>query len=342
MWMINAADRGILPDYLIRMGIRHLDRMRLRQENRGSSEARQQALSQLIDLMDKSTIAVETRKANQQHYELPPEFFIRVLGSHLKYSGCYWPDGCPSLDQAEANMLEMTCERAEIRDGLEILDLGCGWGSLSLWMASHYPNSRILAVSNSTPQRKFIQKRASDRNLSNLEVKTADINVFDTGRRFDRVVSVEMFEHMRNWRKLLQNIDGWLKSKGKLFVHIFTHRAYAYLFETEGDHNWMGRHFFTGGIMPSDGLLYHFQDHLTIESHWRVDGRHYQKTAEAWLKNLDTQRQVLLPIMADVYGRDNAARWLRRWRIFFMACAELWGFRKGKEWQVSHYRLRKK
>lgn len=336
------AERGWLPDRLIRFGIRRLDRMRLSEISTAETQTAQAAKQRFIEAIRQSPIAIETNKANEQHYELPPEFFEIVLGRHLKYSSAFWSDKTATLDQAEELMLEMTCQRAELSDGHTILELGCGWGSLSLWMARHYPRSQIVAVSNSRPQKEFIDARIAQQGLKNLRIIPSDMNGFDPGARFDRVVSVEMIEHMRNWPLLLQRIAGWLNPGGKLFLHYFAHKEAAYTFEIEEDDDWMGRYFFTGGMMPSEDLLYHLQDHLEIESHWRVNGVHYQKTADAWLDNLDTNRRQILPVMQNVYGTRNALRWLQRWRIFFMACSELWGYNRGEEWVVSHYRLKKR
>ena len=338
---LALAEKGLMPDWLARKGIRGLIRQRLREERLGSATANRRGLDHVIDELRASPIAIHPEKANEQHYEVPPEFFLQVLGKHLKYSGCLWPDGVSSLDQAEAAMLKLTCERAGLEDGQQILELGCGWGSLTIWMAEHYPSARILAMSNSGPQREFIMARATKRGLRNLEVITSDINDFETDLRFDRIVSVEMFEHVRNYEQLLRRISNWLKDDGSLFVHIFCHRHFAYPFETEGADNWMGRHFFTGGLMPSKELLNHFNRDLVVEEQWQVDGTHYSKTARAWLKNLDNRRPQIDPILAETYGTAQRTKWRVRWRLFFMACEELFGFRDGQEWLVAHYRFKK-
>lgn len=333
---IELMERRLVPDWLTRIGIRRLLAERLRSEEQRIGDK-----EQLIRELRHSPIALHTRQANEQHYELPPDFFQQVLGRHLKYSGCYWPDEMTTLDEAEAAMLALTCERAQLADGQEILELGCGWGSLSLWMAEHYPRSRIVAVSNSRDQRLYIEEQCRRGGIDNVQVLTADMNDFYTDRRFDRVVSVEMFEHMRNYRELLSRINAWLRPGGVLFVHIFSHRRFAYPFETTGDDNWMGRYFFTGGIMPSHDLLFHFQEDLSLDAHWRIDGRHYQRTAEAWLARQDRRRDEILALFRRVYETRQAERWFQRWRVFFMACAELFGYREGEEWGISHYRFRK-
>jgi len=338
---IDLMERGYVPDWLTRIGIRRLLAERLRGAATDDDRARETALARLEAELRAGPIALHTGAANEQHYEVPAGFFQKVLGPRLKYSSCWWPDEVRDLKIAEAAMLALSCERAELGFGQDILELGCGWGSLTLWMAELYPDSRIVAVSNSRSQRQFIEARCRERGFGNVQVITADMNDFSIDRRFDRVVSVEMFEHMRNYQALMGRIRAWLKPGGKLFAHVFAHRRLAYPFEAEGDDNWMGRYFFTGGLMPSRDLLPRFRGDLTLEEQWHFDGRHYQRTLEAWLANQDRHRDEIMALFRETYGPEQADRWFQRWRVFFMACAELFGYRHGEEWGVSHYRFGK-
>lgn len=334
---LDAVERGLIPDIVTRAAIRRLCEQRLLDCDRGNDIANSRALQAFVESMRAGPIAPVPEKANEQHYELPPEFFATVLGPHRKYSSCFWSTAETSLAEAEAASLEITCQRAELADGQDVLELGCGWGSLSLWMAERFRNSRITAVSNSAPQRRFIETEAASRGLTNLHVITADMNQFAAeSHRFDRVVSVEMFEHMRNYERLLERIASWLRPDGRLFVHHFCHRQFAYPFETDGDANWMGRYFFTGGLMPNENMLRQFHRHMTVVQQWRWSGTHYQRTSEAWLANLDAHRRDVLPILESTYGRGAARRWFHRWRLFFLAVAELFGYAEGTEWLVSH------
>jgi cyclopropane-fatty-acyl-phospholipid synthase len=335
--LIDLAEDRRFPDPLIRLGIRHLVRQRLKEERFDDPEAQSERYQRLLGELRSSKIALDTDLANAQHYEVPASFYQLVLGSHLKYSSCYWEKGAQDLDDAEYDMLELYAQRARLEDGQDVLDLGCGWGSFTLWAARRYPNSTFTAVSNSSSQRAFIEGQAAAAGLTNVSVITADVNDLELRRSFDRIVSVEMFEHVRNYALLLNRISGWLKEDGKLFVHIFCHRNLLYPFEAEGDSNWMARYFFTSGLMPASDTLLHFQDDLRIERRWNLSGANYQKTAKAWLDNLDRRQDEVADALEAVYGKRDLQRWVQRWRMFFMACEELFGYRGGTEWLVCHY-----
>lgn len=338
MHLSAAAEQGRVPDWLVRRGIRKLLNTRRRDLE---SQSPGLTIARLHAAVASQPIAVSTHAANDQHYEVPAQFYESVLGPRLKYSCCYWEHGTATLAEAEDNSLRITAEHAELADGMNILELGCGWGSLSLWMAEKYPQSRITSVSNSHSQRRFIEATARDRGITNLDVVTADINVFRSIEAFDRVVSVEMFEHMRNHERLLDSIDSWLRPDGKLFVHVFCHRTTPYLFETDGAQNWMGRHFFTGGMMPSEDWLPGCSEQLHVDKQWQWNGSHYAKTCRVWLDNLDAAAEDLQPIFTKTYGRPDAIRWRQRWRMFFMACEELFATDGGNEWYVAHYLFKK-
>ncbi len=341
---IQMAEKSLIPDILMRQGIRYLSEKRLHDIDADDCEKSIDNLNAFISAMNDAPIALVPELANAQHYELPEKFFALCLGEHRKYSSCYWLPETNSLSEAEANALSLTCEHADLTDGHHILELGCGWGSLTLWMAARYQKSTIIAVSNSHSQREYIMATASIRGLKNIRVITCDMNSFNPQEHgieqsFDRVVSVEMFEHMRNHKVLYRKIHDWLIPGGKFFMHIFVHRSTPYLFEIQGDDDWMSQFFFSGGMMPSDDLPLHFQEYMKLEKRWRWNGTHYEKTANAWLDNMDKHRHEIDVILKHTYGIDNAEIWRNRWRIFYMACAELFGYKNGQEWWVTHYRF---
>jgi cyclopropane-fatty-acyl-phospholipid synthase len=338
-WYESPLEQGWLPDALIRYGIRRLCRAKLRELAAGGPAAVQERFHAFWQECRESPLAIETDAANEQHYEVPAEFFALWLGPERKYSCGYWPTASTTLAESEIAMLDLTAARAQLADGQAILDLGCGWGAFTLYAAQRFPRSRILAVSNSPPQRRFIEAELIRRGLTNVEVRTADINHFDPGERFHRIVSVEMLEHVRNHRHLLQRARTWLPDDGLFFIHIFCHRVHAYPYELRDPNDWMTRYFFQGGMMPSFDWLLHEADHFRVQRRWLIEGTHYQRTLEAWLVNLDRQREAALDVLARAEGEHDAQRWFVRWRVFLMACAEFFGLHAGTEWMVGHYLL---
>jgi len=342
MFYDNLLEKNKIPDFLIRIGIRNLLKQRLKEEGKGNQQAQQKHLEKLIAELKSSPIAVNTSEANEQHYELPTQFYQYCLGKHLKYSSGFWNSNVKNIDTSEKDMLELTCFRADLQNDQEVLELGCGWGSLSLYMAAKFEESNFTVISNSRTQKIYIDEQAKLRDIKNLNVITADINDFNIDKKFDRLVSVEMFEHLRNYQLLFKKIAAVLKDDAKMFVHVFTHKTFAYKFEVKNESDWMSKFFFTGGIMPSNNLFSYFNDDLVVKNKWVVNGLHYSKTSEAWLKNMDQHKAEIMPIFENTYGKQKAVKWWVYWRIFYMACAELWGYKKGEEWMVCHYLFTKK
>ena len=344
--VIDSMERGWIPDWAIRLGIGRLCSGRLSNYVAQSAQTLQDNEQIYLKELMRSPVAVHTKDANQQHYEVPSEFFNLVLGPNRKYSCSFWDSSTQTLAQAEQKALEVTMQRADLADGMSVLELGCGWGSLTLAMAAKFPRSHITAVSNSRTQKLYIEEQARQRGLANIQILTRDISLVEDMAaefgQFDRAVSVEMFEHFRNYGLLMERISKCLKTGGKLFVHIFTHREHSYFFDTEGEDNWMGKYFFTGGQMPSRFLLRSFQRNLQLTEQWSWNGEHYAKTSNAWLANLDTNHAQVLAVLKDTYGEGQAKIWLQRWRIFFMACAELFAYQAGTQWFVSHYLFEKR
>ena len=337
MNIYSILEKEIVPEWLIRQGIRNMLARKVREITIDDVEERQAREIAFVQDLKQRPIAIKTKKANEQHYEVPTEFFLKVLGPHMKYSCALFENGTQTLQEAEVQMLELTCRRAELSDGKKILELGCGWGSLSLFMAEKFKNSHITAVSNSSTQKQYIDEQAKLRNIENLQVITQDMNDFDTCETFDRIVSVEMFEHLKNYREMFYRVSKWMQPDARFFLHIFTHHRYAYHYENIDGTDWLTEYFFQGGMMPSNDLVLHFQEHLELEKHWCVSGTHYQRTSECWLARMKENRSEIEPILAQTYGDSNVTRWWVYWQLFFLACAELWGYKNGNEWLVSHY-----
>ncbi|PTU32312.1 SAM-dependent methyltransferase [Stenotrophobium rhamnosiphilum] len=344
---IDLVEKGYVPDVLTRAAMRKLMAQRLVDESAGDGEERSRRFNDFLDELRVSPIAVETKAANEQHYEVPAEFFHLHLGPRLKYSCALYTNGNETLAQAEEKMFSLYAERAQLKNGLRILDLGCGWGSLSLWLAEKYPNSQIVGLSNSHGQREFIMRRAKERGFNNLTILTGNIVDFEIPAEqlqygFDRVMSIEMFEHMKNYGLLLKKVSRWMNADAKLFVHIFVHKLLAYHFEVKDGSDWMSQYFFTGGTMPSENLLLNFQDDVKLQQQWWVSGTHYEKTSNHWLDGMDAKKAEIMNVFRAGYGEKDAVIWFNRWRMFYMAVAELFGYNKGNEWGVAHYLFNKR
>ncbi len=341
--LINRLlEKDFFPDWLIRIQIRKLLSLRLKGESKGTAVLDQIHKMQYIQELKNSSIAVATEAANEQHYEVPSEFFTYVMGPRMKYSSGFWPEDKTTFAESEEAMLKLTVERAQLENGMSLLDLGCGWGSVSLYVAEKFPKCKVTGVSNSRTQKEFIEARAKEKGLKNITILTQDMNVFKTKEKFDRIISVEMLEHMKNYELLFEKLATFLNKDGKFFIHIFTHHKFAYPFEVKDDTDWMAKYFFTGGQMPSHDLFLYFQKDFLIEDHWVVNGKHYAKTSEAWYENTIANKAKILPILAKTYGESEKTKWFVYWKVFFLACAELWHYRNGEEWFVSHYLFRKR
>lgn len=345
-FFVRGMEQGFVPDPVIRFGVRSLLKQRLQEMQSQEEKAQGEFIKVHADLLRKSPLAIMTKQANEQHYEVPTEFYELCLGQHKKYSSCYWDSHTVELEQAERNALNISIERAEIKDGMRILELGCGWGSLSLELARRFPNSAITAVSNSATQKKFIDSQGEKNGFKNLTILTRDLGKEESynfgSEKFDRVMSIEMMEHIRNYEKFFSLVSANMKPEAKMFVHIFTHKKTPYFFETDGEDNWMGKYFFSGGQMPARDLFDLFDQDLKVESKWDWNGTHYQKTLEAWLHKMDQNEDKVKGLFEQAYGKEQAEVWINRWRVFYIACSELFGFNNGEEWAVTHYLLSKK
>ena len=331
-FLLTIAELGLIPDVFIKTAVRFITKKRLNESGIHENKLN------VIKSISEGGIAEKTDDANEQHYEVPPEFFKYALGKNLKYS-CSFFDKTDSLDEAEKSMIELYIERADIQEGHDILDLGCGWGSFSLYVAEKYPSVSITAVSNSKDQIAFIQNEAKRRGLFNIKASKMDVNNLDLDNKFDRIVSIEMFEHLRNYKLILNSLNSLLKPDGRLFVHIFCHKELTYFYEIKNSYDWMTKYFFEGGIMPSQDIFKYFDDELEVINQWDVNGNHYAKTCKAWLNNHYKNKDKILDIFDKHY--DKPRIWFNRWRIFFLSCEAFFAINNGREYFVSHYLLKK-